>query len=133
MRYINADLAIKKILNDKDKLFALKNNCITLTDDEVDGCQNYVYDRILNLLNTQPTADVKKVVHAEWDDKGIIKDYPSQGIDKYHMLICSKCGNVHRQRMWCYDNKPINSNFCPNCGATMDLKAGATYDNIVKL
>ena len=128
VKYIDADLVIKEILNDKDKLFALRSMCITLSDNEVNDCQSYVYDRILNLLNTQPTTDVKEAVRAEWDDKGIIKDYPSQGIDKYHILICSKCGNIHRQRMWCCDNKPINSNFCPNCGATMDLKSGATSD-----
>lgn len=115
MRYIDADTLCKRL------------DDYTSYDDNWD-IEDLSSDLVFITIKEQPTADVKEVVHAEWDDKGIIKDYPSQGIDKYHILICSKCGNIHRQRMWCCDNKPINSNFCPNCGATMDLKAGATSD-----
>mgnify|MGYP003421940315 FL=1 len=111
MRYINADLAIKKTLNDKDKLFALRNTCITLSDNEVNGCQNYVYDRILNLLNTQPTADVKEVVRAEWIFDTIA------GLPK-----CSLCGKRCHSGVWFGENE-----YCGHCGATMDLKE-SLYD-----
>ena len=62
----------------------------------VEGCISY--------LNNAPTLDVKPVVHGRWIDNGI------QG----SMLSgCSVCG---------FTCGAYTFNYCPNCGAIMDLE-----------
>ena len=69
-------------------------------------------EEALNIIDSLPTADVDKVKHGEW-----IKPY----INKYgHPChCCSLCGFKASQQ---------DKNFCPNCGAKMDLRAGADND-----
>lgn len=56
-----------------------------------------------------PAADVVEVKHGEW-----IKDNNfSQIVNKYK---CSLCG---------VEDIVLHHNYCPNCGAKMDLKEGA--------
>ena len=48
-----------------------------------------------------PAAEVEPVRHGRWNPDG----------------SCSECGE--------FDNKdPYGSNYCPNCGAKMDVKEG---------
>ena len=63
----------------------------------------------LKLVKKAPTEDVEKVKHGEW-----IKDNNfSQIVNKYK---CSLCG---------VEDIVLHHNYCPNCGAKMDLKEGA--------
>lgn len=55
-------------------------------------------DRMLKIIDEQPTADVQEVRRGNWFDKGSLS------------CRCSECG--------CKSNR--ESNFCPNCGAKMD-------------
>lgn len=56
-------------------------------------------------LKGLPTEDVEKVRHGEWIwKKTILREIST---------VCSECGQI---------NHPYN--YCPNCGAKMDLKEG---------
>lgn len=65
-------------------------------------------------LNSIPAADVEPVRHGEW---GRIDD----DWDSLSTFQCSVCGEE-----WCFeideDLPSLNYNYCPNCGAKMDLE-----------
>lgn len=61
-----------------------------------------------------PTADVVEVKHGEWESKGTHGDFEEKR--------CSICNGLLLVK-W-YD-RTMNYNYCPNCGAKMDLKEGA--------
>ena len=44
------DIILDKINEDKNNLLGLKNNCISLSDSEVNGCQSYVYSRVIDIV-----------------------------------------------------------------------------------
>lgn len=58
-----------------------------------------------------PTVDAVEVVHGRWVDR-MVRDWR-----------CSECGEqIYKVRHvdgYCFDDKP---NYCPNCGAKMDLE-----------
>ena len=70
-----------------------------------------------------PTVDAVPVVHGIW----LVDDYDSGDPGYYSAFIevhCSECGYElgaeSGQYGWCYgDRFPLN--YCPNCGAKMDL------------
>lgn len=70
------------------------------------GCRNCLRD-CKSTVNTLQSADVAPVVHGRWETNS----------DRPDTLICSvcKCGFD----MWKHDPH----NYCPNCGAKMDLEA----------
>ena len=57
--------------------------------------------KLLDWLNSQPTADVEEVRHGEYVQRGA-----------WH-IECSVCGNV-------LAHIGEEKNYCPNCGAKMD-------------
>ena len=61
-----------------------------------------------------PAADVAPVVHGRWEIK-LLNDY-----QKYS-VTCSICGWVGIDNYDSYDD-PSDFNYCPNCGAKMDLE-----------
>ena len=70
-----------------------------------------------------PTVDAVPVVHGRWN----IDDYDSGDPGYYSAFIevhCSECGYElgaeSGQYGWCYGD-PFPLNYCPNCGAKMDL------------
>ena len=67
---------------------------------------NWTPQRVKTLLLRQPAADVAEVVHGRWiwNEDG--------EIDWEQFYRCSNCG----------DKEYWESNFCPNCGAKMDLE-----------
>ena len=70
---------------------------------------NINYGGYLDAIDRIPAADVVPVVHGRWIADG----------DGYHWTYnCSICA-------W-KDGYPFNErhNFCPNCGAKMDLEEG---------
>lgn len=69
--------------------------------------------KIFDLLYSQPTADVVEVKHGEW----IAYRNPVEVV-----FICSEC----KYRYFFADpEEECEYNFCPHCGAKMDLKEGA--------
>lgn len=67
-------------------------------DDLVLAAQEMCEDNIRE-INNIPAADVTPVVHGRWEPY------------RKNLGKCSECGEVVQ----------IRSNYCPNCGANMDL------------
>ncbi len=64
---------------------------------------------VLLLLKSAPVADVAPVRHGRWV---WTKDYQEDGYEQY--WACSECG----------EHNYYQANYCPNCGAKMDLGEG---------
>ena len=64
-----------------------------------------VWATAISLLHDVPTADVAPVIHGEWEP--IINAYR-----ELEGWICKCCGTETKQK----------SNYCPNCGAKMELE-----------
>ena len=74
---------------------------------------------VYETIQEAPAADVAPVRHWRWDR---VKNpqWPAYSHDK-----CSLCGWWNTKNALCYEGgrKPGHSlNFCPNCGAKMDLE-----------
>ena len=71
-------------------------------------------DAIISRINVTPTADVAPVVHGKWMVKQI------DSFRKFE-ITCSVCGWTGIDNYDSYDD-PADYNYCPNCGAKMDLE-----------
>ena len=71
------------------------------------------YGDVLEAIHNAPTIDAVPVVHGRWEIK-LLNDY-----QKYR-VTCSICGWVGIENYDSYD-VPSDFNYCPNCGAKMDL------------
>ena len=101
-RYIDAD-ALKKTFNEFPCLwvqYTIAGHTDKDIENIVDDVLTQAKQTIISEINEQPTADVVKVVHGEWIDKG--EDY----------VIRWSCSNCGRKDTHIY-------NFCPDCGADM--------------
>lgn len=81
------------------------------------GRHSGIADIIGSAIEFLPAADVAPVKHGKWikveGDKLVGIDRSGKDIYKYYCYnICSKCNK----------RNAIKSNFCPNCGAKMDLE-----------
>ena len=63
----------------------------------------------IKTIENQPTADVVKVKHGEWLSNAQTDEY-----------VCSECSGI--APVDCEKEDFYESNYCPNCGAKMDLK-----------
>lgn len=77
-------------------------------------CRACWVDDMLDEVDCFQTADVAPVVHGRWIHDG--RRFEG-GIDWCH---CSECGKS--------DNFCARTNYCPNCGAKMDMKDGGDND-----
>lgn len=85
-------------------------------DNEVEWRNNQ--DRLFALESVSdfPAADVAPVVHGKWDE-----------IPNQYMSVVGKDGSYHGNVTSCSVCHEINpnaykTNYCPNCGAKMDLE-----------
>ena len=67
------------------------------------------YDDDMDLIDDMPAANVQSVKHGRWDG--------------YICSECNVCADYFISGDFYFDEKP---NFCPNCGAKMDLEDGDT-------
>ena len=96
----------------------------------IDEVVNWLKDRMTDVKNGKPLTDrLKDLPSAQperkkgkWIDKGIISNYPEEGFNIYHLLVCNQCGCMYRTTVWCVNGKYINADFCPNCGAKMEAQ-----------
>lgn len=68
----------------------------------------FYIDGVMAVLETIPTADVAPVVHGRWIES---KSF------EIGFWVCSNCGFVSEATA-----APKLYNYCPNCGAKMDLE-----------
>ena len=64
----------------------------------------YWYD-----IEAAPTVDAVEVVHGRWIDKG-------------EYAVCTECGGRSGTQYEGVEPIPLMTQFCPNCGAKMDLE-----------
>lgn len=89
-RYIDADLMKQSIPNTKMDEFENCRYCRMLDEEQVK-----------DLIDQQPTADVRENIKGEW-------------IAGDNSLTCPRCG-AHGEDI----RSDFTFNFCPNCGAQM--------------
>ena len=63
-------------------------------------------------IENMPTVDAEPIRHGHWIG---IDDEPCE------VFECDKCGYI-TEEIGCADNKPNNFNYCPNCGAKMEVE-----------
>lgn len=96
----------------KEKLLQLKPN----------GFECSVAGMIaLREIDLSPAIDAVPVVHGHW----ISEDYDgfADSCPVYYSYRCSQCNTLFET-----DDEPIDFDFCPHCGAKMDLKGGEQDD-----
>ena len=78
---------------------------------EANKCNNCYTSNFINYL---PAADVAEVKRGKWIGKQL------DNFRKYE-VTCSNCGWIGIENYDSY-NEPSDFNYCPNCGAKMDLE-----------
>ena len=70
---------------------------------------------ILDTIDEAPTVDAVEVVHGHWIS---LTDCSNAGV------YCSVCHKKvwKEDYAWCNRKNKLRSNYCPNCGAKMDLE-----------
>ena len=76
-----------------------------------------VFKAFFKRIDKAPAADVAPVVHGRWDDSGRYQ-FPS-GAKAIRCSICGCALNESEYRLF-------NWNYCPVCGAKMELEGGNT-------
>jgi hypothetical protein len=79
-----------------------------------DYCGDTVAWNIGGQIKKLPAADVEEVKHGKWIGKQL------DNFRKYE-VICSNCDWIGIENYDSYDN-PFEFNYCPNCGAKMNLE-----------
>ena len=75
-------------------------------------------------IENAPTVDAVEVVHGRW----IVEDADSGELGVYAAFLvvnCSECGydySVESGQYGWYMGDPFPYNYCPNCGAKMDME-----------
>ena len=71
-------------------------------------------DMVEYCIEEQPTVDAVEVVHGHWIS---LTDCSNAGV------YCSVCNKKvwKEDYAWCNRKNRLRSNYCPNCGAKMDL------------
>lgn len=75
---------------------------------------NELADKLYNVALDLPAADVAEVKRGKWIGKQL------DNFRKYE-VTCSNCGWIGIENYDSY-NEPSDFNYCPNCGAKMDLE-----------
>lgn len=73
---------------------------------DADSLKN-ILPTFANVIDEQPTIDAEPVRHGRWI---MLEPY---GTHHTHRRKCSVCGEIKSKEL---------TNFCPNCGAKMDLR-----------
>ena len=75
----------------------------------LDKGEEIIAERYLDIINGYPAADVVEVVHGRWVKTGQSFLFP----ERFRNYSCSVCG---------HDIDKTKYNYCPNCGAEMQLE-----------
>lgn len=94
--YIDRELAIKAVKNEDKDVMADYG-------EEYGTEWGFSEEKTVEIIMKVPAADVASVVHGEW---------LCAETDDEQFFLCSVCNN---KEYW-------ESNYCPNCGAKMDVE-----------
>ena len=93
-------------------------NVLREKSDKKDSLAYFAFRLFAETLKKAPTADVVEVKHGEWKPK----HYEGGFMDGTNFEECSIC----RYRKYFDDIRfKLTFDYCPKCGAKMDLKEGA--------
>ena len=104
MAYIDRDKVLKAV----EKMDRLDKETKTKFEYDKEG--------FLLLIKSAPTEDVQEVKHGKW-----ISTRPSGGYD-FYCSCCKEFAITYEDSN--YREQYLLTNYCPNCGAKMDLKGG---------
>ena len=82
-----------------------------------DGGIDETCETAFDVIENQPTVDAVEVVHGEWEECDWVK-YDGHGECVHYpkkAVRCSNCCNAFKKELLYKDN------YCPNCGAKMDV------------
>ena len=97
--YIRKDVLINALMSDLDKVPMINNSFRDMIQrDTLIGC--------MELVNRIPSADVQPVKHGKWIDE----TFEPWGL-VFHPYKCDQCG----------ERSEFDSEYCPNCGAKMEV------------
>ena len=88
---------------------------------ENNGMGYVVAQTLKRYVKRQPAADVATVRHGRWEDSGRYQ-FPS-GAKAIRCSICGCALNESEYRLF-------NWNYCPVCGAKMDLEGGSSDERL---
>ena len=79
-----------------------------------------IYNAAINdayrIVDALPAADIVEVQHGRWEKTGVKRYYNDMMYVDFE-LKCSCCGKIK----WMSEQQQPIDNYCPNCGARMDL------------
>lgn len=89
-------------LIDVDKVINSMQKCLDENTDKKGSVAYFTFEALITALKQEPTVDAVPVVHGRWntDEKGV--------------TYCGRCRII--------DDYASVHNYCPNCGAKMDLE-----------
>lgn len=90
--------------------------------DTVDDCVE-----LANCIKALPTEDVAPVVHGRWEWFDEDTGTPFTGYEREWGWRCSRCKHELPDDYDDPDYRPM-LDYCPNCGAKMDIKDGGDND-----
>jgi rRNA maturation endonuclease Nob1 len=106
--YLNKRILLKALEDDFNRSWSSN---LTDVEDYVDGARDE-YDDILRIICSMQTTDIQSVKLGKWINQYEFcrkNGYIASGMGLYYW--CSNCGKAEQKK----------SDYCPNCGAQMDL------------
>lgn len=87
---------------------------------QVEGRSWRAKGKMVELIDNSPTVEPAK--HGRWI---VVSDGYGNGDATAHICECSEC----KDTIWVYKKATRRWNYCPNCGARMDLKEEAETEH----
>lgn len=98
----------------------LQNAPIKAGDDTIRA--DTILDAI-KMVEDSPAANVRENVKSKWEDVEITMITEDNAPSEIVSMFCPNCKRYHNE-VYHYGNPIENANFCPRCGATMEVQDG---------
>ena len=108
MRLIDADALKKDLVETKEDLWKIYNGLTHHVEKQICAGQIGTFQEIILRIKDAPTIEADSVKHGRWEEVVDNDEFWGE-------LFCPKCSVCGSVRM-------MKHNYCPNCGAKMDLE-----------